>query len=465
MNNFLYEELAGKGFDSSQINQLLSIAKNMDIYEALLYIKPDTDVDVLRSLNIYLKNKDKYEEWDFFDKIIDLVKANVSFQEIFDISENKMEYVCEVLLYEEFDKNNLKYFKCENIDEHFICEILVDDLKNGIDISLYYRPEFNRHQLYAARDLVEKGMPELVDVILPIKETGVVFNDTTYYNRAKKVGLDLIELLNKTKDSDITKKVINLKEKGIDITKHLDKIKTYSDCTFYTSAVKNGLSETEILDVINLGIKDIDYDDLDKYMQLYKDGIDIQPFIENNCSTYYLSLVLPLANKINLYELADKEEFVINAIYNFIEHNREDLIDIVLNLNEPDEDTFYFISKILEEDEKYGRHHKIINLFYDKGADALEDYDYCFEFDAEQKRALSYAILTGILNDENIDLIRDNTIDPDKMSLLAEIISNGNDVSILLSKIDELSEDEIQAAGICLNCGFKLVLDEKIVER
>lgn len=464
MNDFLYEELVGKGFDSSQINQLLSIAKNMDIYEVLLYIKPSTDVDVLRSLNIYLKNKERYDEWDFFDKILNLVKENISFQEIFDIPDAKLEYACELLMFENFDRANLKYLRCENIDDRFVSDVLMDDFKNGIDVSLYYREDFNRHHLYAAKDLVEKGLPELVDKILPIKATGVVFNDITYYKRAEDVGLDLIEILNKTKDSDITKKVINLKEKGIDITKYLDNL-SYSDCTFYSAVVRNGLDDSQVSEIIKLGIKNINYDDLDKYMELYKNGVDIEPLIENHCDGQFISLILPLVDKVELAALAEQDDVTINLIYELIEFEREDLIDIFLNLTEPDEDTFYYISKILEKDKEEGTKHKIINLLYDKGADVFQDYDYCYEFDILQKRTLSYAMMVGTINEENIDLLRDNSMESAKMDILSEIISEGYDISVLLDKIEDLTTEEIEAAGTCLRCGFKLVVDDKTIEK
>ena len=82
-----------------------------------------------------------------------------------------------------------------------------------------------------------------------------------------------------------------------------------------------------------------------------------------------------------------------------------------------------------------------------------------------QKTELTEMVLERDITDEQLDVIRNNEIDSEKLRILGFMLEKRFDISHVMEKINELSDDNLRDIYSCMKMGFLLVLPEKMIER
>lgn len=201
-------------------------------------------------------------------------------------------------------------------------------------------------------------------------------------------------------------------------------------------------------------------------LNLYDNNYDISNAIKNKLRKTDIDMLLDISIKCDL----DFEELLLKEHYedcellileNCVENNRYDVAEAIIKSNKHDGEAYENIIQLMDYNSATDTRHNIINLLFDKGNDVFGGYDAMYEFSCEQKAILSNAMLEEAINDKNIDVLRDNSIEAYKMYELVGLMAEGVDVCEIVKKIEDLDVDDIKMLGNCIKLGFSIKAEEE----
>lgn len=363
-----------------------------------------------------------------FSRFPDLNKNVYSY-----IDENNMDFVGLVNNYSDNDITSIAYLRSEDID-----------------VDKFLRDKDNPKQVYLCASLIKLNYDEkIINEILKNAHFKYFYEKTKLDVVEKYVDLklqypDVDDLFEKFPSEDylmISKLMLDNDYSHSDIKNFYEYITSY----YHFSEDLSFLDEKTIL----------------KYLELSKENYDISNFISKKLQSSDIDILIKSADKFNidLDAIFDRkfEKYEIDLMKYCENVDRNDIWEALIQVTKPDKEAYNYIYDILFRDEKYKTHHDIVNLLYDKGNDTFQDFDDGYEFNCRQKRELAEIIYDEILDDKQIDVIRDNQIDSEFMYELAEMASKNYDISGILKKIDILMPSDLDIIKRCFELGFNVI--------
>lgn len=368
----------------------------------------------------------------------------------------------------------------------FRCYDDMKDIKKMIDLKMDYTAIINLYSDIEINDIIS-AFEEGYDIHSVVKQLTYSPGMVHLCKELMKVEVEddeIKEILTKYPYKEIKgeaakwKRLIELEGQGYEVHKYFDKMPNCNQMDILEQLIDIGYEDEDIgyyLTELGEKVEKIDnrlrlsVGDVEKYIQLLDEGYDITNLVKNDWHYEEINILMKLAEikDLEIQELLDKEfaDFEFDLFADCLRYGREDVFEAAVNCENPDREAYENIRKIFENDEKTGQFHDVVNILYDKGNDAFFDFDYCYEFDSYQKFELTELILKRNLTDEQIDVIRSNDIDSEKISILGAMIEKGYDISSVMKKINDLSDDNLRDIYSCMKMGFMLVLPEKNIER
>ena len=482
-------------------NLLLYIAGHINPY---VYMDENISIDRIEALNKILI---RYTNSSFDEKflpIVDFLLASKADGVLLEITNNMLCYEeknFEDMLKPEFDRNQLLYayqlafygypdyiekipelkyypnteliFQIHNLDMDLIEVVNAYDSYNLESMILQYKDGKNVNPI-----LLNSKNPNRVALCARLMDLEMSNDDI-------RKCLDDVNAYYFKMPIYVVNQVIDLTKNGCTLNKYEQYICELPSTTYpqyilnelelsVVSAIYNkNLDEDVEKEYLELFHKNFDkhlnynYEDQDvlKIIDLYKSNIDVSYIIKSGLKKDEINILIDASEKINkpLDEVFDRcyYGFEIKAVKQALDFERYDIVEAFIVASNPDRDVYDTIFKILQKDKENHTYHKIINLLYDKGNDAFNDYDYYYEFDEYQKTLLTDVIYNESLTEGQIDNIRDNTIDAGKMEALVDILIDGYSINEILKKINDLDKEDIEALGHSLRLGFSLSFNDK----
>ena len=363
-----------------------------------------------------------------FSRFPDLDKNVYSY-----IDENNMDFVGLVNNYNDDDITYIAYLRSEDID-----------------VDKFLRDKDNPKQVYLCASLIKLNYDEKI-----INEVLKNAHFEYFYEKTKL---------------DVVKKYVDLKLQYPDIDDLFENFPSEDYLMISKLMLDNDYSHSEIKNFYEYissyyhfseELSFLDEKTILKYLELDKENYDISNFISKKLQSDDIDVLIKSADKFNidLDAIFDKkfEKYEIDLMKYCEKIDRNDIWEALVQVTKPDKEAYNYIYDILFRDEKYKTHHDIVNLLYDKGNDTFNDFDDVYEFNCRQKRELSEIIYNEILDDKQIDIIRDNQIDSEFMYELAEMASKNYDISGILKKIDVLMPSDLDIIKRCFELGFNVI--------
>lgn len=276
-------------------------------------------------------------------------------------------------------------------------------------------------------------------------------------------------------DIDKMECIINAKLAGCPVEKYFSILPLKYDVELLTTLFEAGYNERKIDEYLKLIFEHLDGNilekkDILKIIELYNEGYKVDNLIASNMSAENINYILKLQESgLNINDVLSREfrKYEMELLDTCRRCGRDDVAKCVIYSISPDQDAYTYIGHILEWDKRKSEHHKVVNLFFDKGFDTFREYEFNspYEFSEEQKLSLVSIINDKLMDDTSIDLIRDNAINDDVMYEIAEMYHDGIDISGILQKADNLSYHDITAIRTCIKLGFDVTLREKNIEK
>lgn len=368
----------------------------------------------------------------------------------------------------------------------FKCYDDMKDIKKMIELKMDYAAIINLYSDVEINDII-KAFEEGYDIHSVIKQIPYSPNIVHLCKGLMKAEVDdddIREILTKYTHEETEcevykwKHLIKLEGEGYEIHKYFDKLPNCNQMDILEQLIDIGYEDEDLgyyLTELGEKLEKIDdryrlsVGDVEKYIELLDEGYDITNLMQRDWHYEEINILIELAKikDMDLQEILNKDffEFEFDLFADCLRYGREDVFEAAVHCENPDSDAYENIRKIFAKDEKTGEFHDVVNLLYDKGNDAFMEFDECYEFDAYQKTELTEMVLERDITDEQLDVIRNNEIDSEKLRILGFMLEKRFDISHVMEKINELSDDNLRDIYSCMKMGFLLVLPEKMIER
>lgn len=368
----------------------------------------------------------------------------------------------------------------------FRCYDVMSDIKKMINLGMNYTAIINFYsdvEISTIIDAYEKGY----DIHNVLKSIPYQEGNVKLCKKMMQIELDdneIREILTKFEYSETQlhkntwNKLIELEKEGYEIHKYFDTLPNINQMNILRQLIDIGYEDEDIyyyLEELGDNVKDVkvllrmSVGDVEKYIELLDDGYNIKNIMENGWTYDNVNTLIKFATTkgIDAQILFNKqfEDFEFELINKCLNYGREDVVEALVECVYINEEIYDIIGEILENDERYNEFHDIVNLLYDSGCDTFCEFDLNYEFNVLQKLVLLKTIRDRKLNDEQIDIIRNNKIGAKSMSILCDILVEGYDIKPVMSKINILSDEDLLSIHSCMKLGFNLVLQEKNIER